>query len=365
MRSTPEREPTIVETFLASSWHAEAAAAPVVDKLLRHPCSAEEQALLVAYAREEDEHAALLDDFLRRRGLVRGEPFWIQRVFHLARSRPTLLLQFYNVELLAGAFYGAMASRTQDPEAKALIRRLLRDEARHIRLHRMLLAREAARLSRVERLKMRALAFAFRVGMAATARFQARQLAPVLGDFRRDLPRKIERRLRADLSRLFGSLNADAHRAAWAHQRGEIQIAPGWQAEAVPRDGRHADGQLCQPPGPGPVDDHAVGEIPVVARGERGKARAEARERRFDDAQGAVGLDPERAAHGDILRGVDIAEHERRAGGDRLAVQDVSAADVLDGKDTAPTRSGPRRCDDERRGGQAAAEHATSRRPSL
>lgn len=203
MTNDPDIERATVMTFLSSSWYAEDEASAVVAKLLRHPSSPEERAALVAYARQEDEHAALIDDLFRRRGWTRGQPFWIQRIFRLARARATLLLQFYNVELLAGVFYGAMAARTRDSEAKALIKRLLRDEAWHIRLHRELLARELARLSAPGRLAMRFLALLFRVGMRATAHVQARQLAPVLGDAGKALPAKIAAHLRADVPRLF------------------------------------------------------------------------------------------------------------------------------------------------------------------
>jgi len=54
----------------------------------------------------------------------------------------------------AGSFYGAMAARIDDEAARDLLRRLLRDEARHIRLHRELLAREIARLGTLGRVYM-------------------------------------------------------------------------------------------------------------------------------------------------------------------------------------------------------------------
>ena len=55
---------------------------------------------------------------------------------------------------------------------------------------------------------MRALAWLYRRGMDAGARFQARQLAPVLGSDGRALPRKIAAHLRADLPGLFGRTNS-------------------------------------------------------------------------------------------------------------------------------------------------------------
>lgn len=197
------REEAIVLGFLSSSFYAEDEATPVVEKLLRHGWSFEERAVLTEYAREEALHARLIADYFARHGRKLGPPFWIQRVFRLARSRAALLVQFYHVEILAGSFYGAMAARVRNPEARALLKRLLLDESRHIRLHRELLAREIARMPPGERLKTRALAFLYRALWAVTARYQARQLAPVLGALAPRIAPKLGRRLRADLRILF------------------------------------------------------------------------------------------------------------------------------------------------------------------
>jgi hypothetical protein len=187
----------------------------VVTKLLQHPTNEEERALLLSYAREEDEHARLIEDLLRRRGLQKGAPFWIQKVFRRFRARTSLLVQFYNVEILAGTFYGAMAARIRDPEARALLRRLLRDEARHIRLHRELLARHIARLGPWARLQAWALILLFRMGCGLTAWYQARQLSPILGEAGARLRGKILRALRADLPVLFGPRDRPARPLDW------------------------------------------------------------------------------------------------------------------------------------------------------
>lgn len=195
----------LLATFLASSFFAEDEATPVVEKLLRHPSDSEERALLLSYAAEEDGHARVLDAELARRGLPKGQPFWIQKVFRKISARTTLLIQFYHVEILAGSFYGAMAGRVRDQAARELLRRLLRDEARHIRLHRELLARELVRIGLLGRLKARFVAFLFRWSFFVTAWVQARQLAPILGDAGPPLRRKIMHKLRADLPFLFGT----------------------------------------------------------------------------------------------------------------------------------------------------------------
>jgi len=210
-----ETHDRLLANFLSSSFFAEDEATPVVTKLLRHPTSVEERSLLLSYAREEDGHARLIEELLRRRGLEKGEPFWIQKVFRRFRGRTTLLVQFYNVEILAGTFYGAMAGRIRDAEAQALLRRLLRDEARHIRLHRELLARHIARLGPLPRLGAWLLLLAFRLAAGVTSWYQARQLAPILGEAGPPLRRKILRNLRADLPVLFGPRDRPARPLGW------------------------------------------------------------------------------------------------------------------------------------------------------
>jgi rubrerythrin len=205
----------LLANFLASSFFAEDEATPVVEKLLRHPTNDEERALLLSYAHEEDGHARILDRELARRGLPRGEPFWIQRIFRRMSARTSLLIQFYHVEILAGCFYGAMAARVDDAAARDLLRRLLRDEARHIRLHRELLAREIARLGTLGRLKARLLCFLFRWAFFVTAAYQARQLAPIVGEAGPPLPGKILHKLRADRPFLFGPRNRPPRPLGW------------------------------------------------------------------------------------------------------------------------------------------------------
>jgi rubrerythrin len=205
----------LLANFLASSFFAEDEATPVVEKLLRHPTDDEERALLLSYAREEDGHARILDAELALRGLPKGQPFWIQRIFRRMTARTSLLIQFYHVEILAGCFYGAMAARIDDVAARELLRRLLRDEARHIRLHRELLAREIARLGTFARLKARALCFLFRWAFFVTAWYQARQLAPIVGDAGPALRGKILHKLLADRAFLFGPRNRTPQPLDW------------------------------------------------------------------------------------------------------------------------------------------------------
>jgi len=230
-RATHDR---LLATFLSSSFFAEDEATPVVEKLLRHPTNDEERALLLSYAREEDGHARLIDELLARRGIPKGAPFWIQKVFRRFRARTTLLVQFYNVEILAGAFYGAMVARVHDNEARALLRRLLRDEARHIRLHRELLARHIARLGFFGRAKAWLLALGFRAACSVTAWYQARQLAPILGDAGPPVRRKILRKLAADLPFLFGARARTPRSLDWWWSRGG---AGGSAAGASSREG--------------------------------------------------------------------------------------------------------------------------------
>jgi rubrerythrin len=198
-----ELERTTLRTFLSSSWFAEDEAAPTVARLLEQPCDEEERRLLLSYAAEEHGHAELIAKHFQTNGLQFGDPFWIQKVFRLATSRPTMLLQMYTIEVLACTFYGAMAARTKDKDAQALIKILLRDEARHIRLTRELLSRELARQPFLGRLKARTLAAILRVGVGVTAWVQSKQLEPVLGATGLTLSIKLFRLLSAERSSIF------------------------------------------------------------------------------------------------------------------------------------------------------------------
>lgn len=200
--NAPTREDLLLTAFLSSSWFAEDEAAPVVDKLLAHPCDDDEREVLSSYAAEETLHGRLIAEHFARRGLAKGQPFWIQALFRQFRARLTLLVQFYYVETLAGTFYGAMAGRVKDADARVLLRRLLLDEARHIRLHRELLAREIARRGLGGRLRARLLLALFRWSSFFTVWYQSNQLAPILGEAAPRLRAKIRRNLAADRPRL-------------------------------------------------------------------------------------------------------------------------------------------------------------------
>ena len=197
-----------LQSFLSSSWFAEESASPAVARLLAHPCDADERAVLIAYAAEEDEHARLLGELFQRRGLQRGQPFWIQPVLDRVSGRTELIVQMFHMELMAGMFYGAVAQGVDDAEVRALIRRLLKDEARHIRLFRELARRQLARLDGFAALKARAFVLALQVGAYATAQYQARQLAPLLGPRGSTLPARVWEQFVSERPGLFGEVSS-------------------------------------------------------------------------------------------------------------------------------------------------------------
>lgn len=208
-------EATTLRTFLSSSWFAEAEADSVVSRLLLQSDDPEERRLLESYAAEEQHHAELIDGHLNDRGLEKGPPFWIQPLFRVASSRLHLLLQIFHVELLAGVFYGAMAEATQDLEARALIRRLLRDEARHIRLFRELLARELAVQPWTGRVQAQLIVFGARLGLSVTAWVQSLQLRPVLGATGVHFPVKVFKLLLAQREALFRGAHQPDRPLGW------------------------------------------------------------------------------------------------------------------------------------------------------
>ncbi len=189
---------TTLHTFLSSSWFAEESASPMVERLLARTDDAHERRVLAAYAREEDEHARLIGEFFVKHGIARGKPFWIQPALDRIDGRTTLVVLMFHMELMAALFYGAVAASIEDGEARVLIRRLLRDEARHIKLFRSLARRELQQKTGLERLTSRTLVSSIQLAAYTTAQYQARQLAPLLGPRAQALPKRVWAQFQAE-----------------------------------------------------------------------------------------------------------------------------------------------------------------------
>ncbi|MBL8953348.1 MAG: hypothetical protein JNK82_21420 [Myxococcaceae bacterium] len=192
-----------LNTFLSSSWFAEESASPMVERLLARTTDVHERRVLQAYAAEEDEHARLIGAYFEKHGLERGPPFWIQPALDRIDGRTPLLVLMFHMELMAALFYGTVAQSVEAGEARALIRRLLRDEARHIRLFRSLARRELQAKRGFERVTARALVTSVQVSAYTTAQYQARQLAPLLGERAAKLPRRVWAQFTAERGGLF------------------------------------------------------------------------------------------------------------------------------------------------------------------
>jgi rubrerythrin len=212
--TTTDRNQTLA-TFLSSSFFAEESAAPVVERLMKLPCDPAERRLIESWAAEEAGHAERLDAWFRRHAVQRGPPFWIQPLLTVASERATLFVQLFHLEVAAAMFYGAVAARVDDPEARQLLRGLARDESRHIRLIRELASRELARASPTSRMKALVLSKAIHVGAWVTAHYQARQLEPLLGREGRKLPARLLSRFSQELTGLLRDSAEPARPLEW------------------------------------------------------------------------------------------------------------------------------------------------------
>lgn len=192
-----------LNTFLSSSWFAEESASPMVARLLARTADAGERRVLTAYAAEEDEHARLIAAFFEKHGLKRGKPFWIQPALDRIGGRTPLVVLMFHLEMMAALFYGAVAQSIEDGEARELIRRLLRDEAGHIKLFRSLARRELSQKKGLERVTAQALVSSIQLAAYSTAQFQARQLAPLLGPRAETLPKRVWALFKAERAELF------------------------------------------------------------------------------------------------------------------------------------------------------------------
>ena len=199
-RRSRRRTIELLADFLASSFFAEDEATPVVEKLLRHPTDSEERALLALICARGGRARA---HPRRRAGAARAaegtavlDPEGVpadQRADHAADP---VLSRRDPGRLLLRRDGGARARRRR---ARAAAAAAARRGAPHPAAPRAARPRSSRASARSDGSRRGVFAFLFRWAFFVTAWYQARQLAPILGDAGPPLRRKILHKLRADL----------------------------------------------------------------------------------------------------------------------------------------------------------------------
>jgi 4-hydroxy-3-methylbut-2-enyl diphosphate reductase len=88
------------------------------------------------FVREEQRHAELLAEFLKREGTSLIERQWTNGIFRRLRNLMGLELMLsvlLAAELMARVYYAALGRATDDPVLQAICRRILREERWHVR----------------------------------------------------------------------------------------------------------------------------------------------------------------------------------------------------------------------------------------
>jgi len=89
-----------------------------------------------AFIREEQRHARELGRFLDREGIALRRHSWVDSVFRWLRHGTGLhaaICVLLTAELIAQVYYAALRDASKSPLLQALCRRILRDEAAHVR----------------------------------------------------------------------------------------------------------------------------------------------------------------------------------------------------------------------------------------
>ena len=94
--------------------------------------------------REEQRHSAHLGQFMEAQGIPRLKTHWVDSAFRWLRGLAGLELTLrvlVTAELIAVPYYRALHDATRAPQLRGICRRILREEAGHLRFQASLLAR--------------------------------------------------------------------------------------------------------------------------------------------------------------------------------------------------------------------------------
>lgn len=105
-------------------------------------------AALELFIKEEQQHSRYLAAFMASQGIPRVARHWVDTAFRRLRGLAGLELSLtvlVTAEIIAIAYYRALRDATGSPTLKMICRRILEDEAAHLRFQASMLGRASAR----------------------------------------------------------------------------------------------------------------------------------------------------------------------------------------------------------------------------
>jgi hypothetical protein len=146
-------------------------------------------AALELFIKEEQQHSSYLAAFMESQGIPRASHHWVDTVFRKLRGLAGLELSLtvlVTAELIAVPYYRALRDATDSPTLKTICRRILEDEAAHLRFQSSMLARVASHRKAITRLALRKMHRRFLLGTVALVWLEHRGVFEAAGyDFRR------------------------------------------------------------------------------------------------------------------------------------------------------------------------------------
>jgi len=105
---------------------------------------------LELFIKEEQQYSAYLAAFMQSQGIPRASRHWVDTVFRKLRGLAELELSLtvlVTAEIIAMPYYRALSDATGSPTLKTICRRILEDEAAHLRFQASMLGRVGSRYS--------------------------------------------------------------------------------------------------------------------------------------------------------------------------------------------------------------------------
>lgn len=146
-------------------------------------------AALELFIKEEQQHSGYLAAFMQSQGIARVARHWVDTAFRRLRGLAGLELSLtvlVTAEIIAMPYYRALRDATGSPTLTTICRRILEDEAAHLRFQASMLGRVAAKRSYGSRRVFAKLHREFLQGTIALVWLEHRSVFEAAGrDFRR------------------------------------------------------------------------------------------------------------------------------------------------------------------------------------
>lgn len=184
---TPEEKSAIAKSIQQFQLGEESKGQRLLDRGKRYARETDDPffaAALALFIKEEQQHSGYLAAFMESQGIPRVRRHWVDTAFRRLRGLAGLELSLtvlVTAEIIAMTYYRALRDATGSPTLRMICRRILEDEAAHLRFQASMLGRVGARRRAVMRRAAAKLHRQFMLGTIALVWMEHRDVFEAAG----------------------------------------------------------------------------------------------------------------------------------------------------------------------------------------